>query len=137
MRAMSSGVMSPLAMNCDIGPPGARCRIEKPRTETSSNSTADCVSRRAKKPLMPAPRAPARKLSFKDKHALETLPGRIAALEAEIAALETKLADAQLYVRDPKAFAAATARHEAARGELDAAESQWLEIEMRREELGA
>ncbi len=83
------------------------------------------------------PKAASKKLSFKDKHALETLPGRIAGLESEIAALETKLADAQFYVRDAQAFAAATARHEAARGELDAAESQWLELEMRREELGA
>ncbi|HYZ23776.1 MAG TPA: ABC-F family ATP-binding cassette domain-containing protein, partial [Rhodopila sp.] len=32
----------------------------------------------------PAARAPNRKLSFKDKHALETLPGRIADLEAEV-----------------------------------------------------
>ena len=32
-------------------------------------------------------RAPRRRLSFKDKHALETLPARIAALEAEIAKL--------------------------------------------------
>ncbi len=84
-----------------------------------------------------APRTAARKLSFKDKHALETLPAKIAALEAEIAALEAKLADPALYSRDPKAFAAAGARLEAARSEHEAAEHQWLELELLREELGA
>ncbi len=83
------------------------------------------------------PRAAQRKLSFKDKHALETLPAKIAALETEMAALEAKLGDASLYTRDPKAYAAASARLDAARQEKDDAEHQWLELEMLREELGA
>ena len=84
-----------------------------------------------------APRPASRKLSFKDKHALETLPAKIEALQAEMAALESKLADAGLYTRDPKAYTAASARLDAARLERDAAENQWLELEMLREELGA
>ncbi|MDA0653252.1 MAG: ATP-binding cassette domain-containing protein, partial [Proteobacteria bacterium] len=38
-----------------------------------------------------------RKLSFKDKHALEKLPGRVEALQAEIGALQKALADPALY----------------------------------------
>ncbi|MBL8790670.1 MAG: ATP-binding cassette domain-containing protein [Rhizobiales bacterium] len=80
--------------------------------------------------------SPARhKLGFKEKHALETLPARIEALSAELLALEQKLADASLFSKDPKAFAAATERHAAAAAERSAAEEQWLELEMLREEL--
>jgi ATP-binding cassette subfamily F protein uup len=84
-----------------------------------------------------APReaAPRRKLSFKEKHALETLPARMAALTAELEALEATLADANLFARNPKAFDAAAARLATARDELQAAEDQWLELEMLREEL--
>src|SRR5262249_15001247 len=77
-----------------------------------------------------------RKLSFKEKHALETLPGTIARLEAEVAALSGKIADPGLYARDAAAFNAATARLAAAEAELSAAEEQWLELELLREELG-
>src|SRR5471032_2253384 len=40
------------------------------------------------------------RMSFKDKHALETLPKTIAALQAEAAALQLKLEDPQFYARD-------------------------------------
>ena len=79
---------------------------------------------------------PRRKLSFKDKHALDTLPPQIAALEIEIAKLEARLADARLYASDPKAFAAATSRLSAAQAERSTAEERWLELEMLREEMG-
>ncbi len=78
-----------------------------------------------------------RKLSFKEKHALEALPARIAALETEIATLSTRLSAADLFTRDPAAFAAASERLAAAQAELQAAEEQWLELEMLREELAA
>ncbi len=98
---------------------------------------AEAAVARAKTAAPAAPRTNARKLSFKDKHALETLPKRIAALETEMTALEAKLADGGFYARDFKGFTAATARLDAARAERDAAEHQWLELEMLREEIGA
>ena len=76
-----------------------------------------------------------RKLSFKESHALKTLPQTIAKLDKEIAAVSTKVGDAGLYTRDPKAFNAASDRLSAAQAELAAAEEQWLELELRREEL--
>ncbi len=82
-----------------------------------------------------APRTASRKLSFKDKHALETLPGQIEKLSAEIAALEAKLADGSFYVRDPKGFDAATQRLADARAAHDESETRWLELEMLRAAL--
>ena len=76
-----------------------------------------------------------RKLSFKDKHALDTLPTRMAALETEIKTLQMKLAAADLYAKDPKVFAATTARLSAAGVELAAAEENWLALELKRETL--
>ncbi|WP_417308104.1 ABC-F family ATP-binding cassette domain-containing protein [Devosia sp.] len=82
----------------------------------------------------PAP-APKQKMSFKDKHALETLPGEIARLEKEIAALTEEMADPELFSRKPDRFAAASKALEAAQTALGAAEDRWLELEALREEM--
>ena len=79
----------------------------------------------------------ARKLSFKDKHALEALPKQLEALAAERAALQTRLADPALYAKDPAAFARTTDRLARVETDLAAAEERWLELEMMREELEA
>lgn len=76
-----------------------------------------------------------RKLSFKDKHALETLPTKIEGLNREIAALREKLADDGLYARDPNGFAAVANRLTALEGELAVSEERWLELEILREEI--
>ena len=86
-------------------------------------------------PAVTASAQPKRKLSFKEKHALETLPAQMDKLQAEIAGIEAQMADAAFFTRDPKGFDAASRRLAAARGELAAAEEQWLELEMKREEL--
>ncbi|MDO9381441.1 MAG: ATP-binding cassette domain-containing protein [Hyphomicrobiaceae bacterium] len=83
-----------------------------------------------------APSSSKRKMSFKESHALKTLPEMIEKLTSEIAALQGKVGDADLYSRDPAAFSAATSRLGKAQAELAAAESQWLDLEMLREELG-
>jgi ATP-binding cassette subfamily F protein uup len=72
------------------------------------------------------------KLSFKEKHALSTLPGEMAKLEKEIKALSAKLADAGLYARDRTAFDDATSLLADAQRQLDEAETQWLELEEKR-----
>ena len=80
---------------------------------------------------------PRRKLSFKEKHALETLPQTMAKLEAEITALTARLGQNDLILKDPKGFTATTERLAKAQAELSAAEEQWLELEMLKDELAA
>ena len=75
------------------------------------------------------------RLSFKDGHALKTLPGRMDKLQAEIARLQGTLADPDLYARDRKAFETATARLSAVQAELAQLEEEWLTLELKREEL--
>ena len=92
----------------------------------------------------PKPAAPAstsaperrKKLSFKQQHALKTLPEQIDRLNKEIADAEARLADPDLFRRDPDGFAALTKRLDAAQTELAGAEDEWLELELLREELG-
>ena len=79
--------------------------------------------------------APKRKMGFKEKRALETLPGRIEKLRADLGALERKLADADFPARQPAAFASATKAYAELRDELSGAEDEWLGLEMLREEL--
>jgi ABC transport system ATP-binding/permease protein len=75
------------------------------------------------------------KLSFKQKHALETLPNEIKKLDAEIAKLNKLLADPALYARDPRAFADASAKLTAAERAKSKAEDEWLALEVIREEI--
>jgi ATP-binding cassette subfamily F protein uup len=79
---------------------------------------------------------PKRRLSFNEKHALETLPKKIATLEKEIADLQKRLADPALYAKDRQAFEKASAALVSAQSELAEAENRWLELEMLREEIG-
>jgi ABC transport system ATP-binding/permease protein len=92
----------------------------------------------------PAPKAPAaprdpkpgrRRLSFHEKHALETLPQEIAALQAKIRANQNLLADPGLYGRDRGAFEEASAALVAAQADLSAAEEKWLTLEILREDI--
>ena len=85
----------------------------------------------------PAAELPARKrkLSFNEKHALETLPKTMAALQAKVGALNERLADPNLYAKDRKVFDDASGALATAQAELAAAEERWLELEMLREEV--
>jgi len=82
-----------------------------------------------------AARAP--RLTFKDKHALDTLPSEIEALETKIAALETVLADPDLFTKDPDKFNQTASEVTTARALKDDKEMQWLEVAERAEALGA
>ena len=77
------------------------------------------------------------KLSFKDQHALDKLPGEIESLEAEIAALEARLADPDLFAKNPDRFNAAADRLAAARDEKDEKELRWLDAAEKAEALEA
>jgi len=75
------------------------------------------------------------RLTFKDKHALETLPKRMAQIQEKIKTVQAKLADPNLFTRDPAEFAKLAAGLETLTRELGASETQWLELELLREEL--
>ncbi len=95
---------------------------------------------REKKAAAPAParERPAlerRKLSFKDKHALETLPARMDELQGRITALRDTLTDPNLFARDPARFEATAKDLQVAETDLSDAEELWLELEMKREEI--
>jgi ATP-binding cassette subfamily F protein uup len=88
---------------------------------------------------VPQPRTSARsstKLSFKQKHALETLPGEIARLQSEIAKLKTALTAPDLYSKEPAKFEKFAAALDERENKLRALEDQWLELEILREEMG-
>lgn len=86
--------------------------------------------------LPPSVAGPAkRKLNFNEKHALETLPGKIAALEAEIGRLQAVMGDSTLYARDRGAFDRVSSAMTEMQSELAAAEERWLELELLREEI--
>ena len=81
------------------------------------------------------PQPTKRRLLFKDKHALETLPQIIATLQAEMKGLQAKLDDPQFYARDRADFEKVSASLSALQLKIAAAEEQWLELEILREEL--
>ena len=75
----------------------------------------------------PAPKAKV-KLSFKDKHALETLPSRIEQLEGEIAKLQKELDDPTLYSKNRARFTELTDTITAKRHEQEHAEEELLRL---------
>ncbi|WP_181707394.1 ABC-F family ATP-binding cassette domain-containing protein [Chthonobacter rhizosphaerae] len=83
-----------------------------------------------------APQKTRSKLSFKDKHALETLPGRIEALTAKAAKLKAELADPALYGTDHGKFSRTANLLANTEAEIASMEEEWLRLEMLREELG-
>ena len=100
--------------------------LRKPEPQKAAQNAA---------PDIAAPPPPKRRMSFKDKHALETLPKTIAALHAEVAALQTKLDDPGFYARDRAGFEEPPSRSAKLQRDIAAAEQQWLELEILREEL--
>jgi ATP-binding cassette subfamily F protein uup len=76
-----------------------------------------------------------RRLSFNEKHALETLPKTIAKLQAEVAKQQRRLDDPNLYAKDRNKFDEASTAIARAQQELAAAEDRWLQLEVLREEI--
>ncbi len=74
-------------------------------------------------------------MNFTDKHDLEKLPGRLAALEKRIGELQAKLAAPDLFTRDAKRFTTLSTELAQAQHDLAAGEERWLELEMLREEI--
>ena len=98
--------------------------------------SATASARETKEKSAPREKAATKqKLSFKEQHALATLPGRIDELRERCAKLQRLLDDPELYSRDPAKFAKASETFAAAEADLSAAEEEWLELEIKREEI--
>ena len=82
-----------------------------------------------------APPAQARKLTPRQMHALQALPARMDGLRDGIGMLRQALSDPGLYARDRARFDRFTAALAAQQAELDAAEEEWLALELLREEI--
>ena len=72
--------------------------------------------------------APAKGLSFTEKHRLEELPGLMDRWQAEIAKLERLMADPELFTREPVKFKKASEALVERQQKLAAAEEEWLEL---------
>ena len=92
-------------------------------------------SRVSEKPAPAREKVSTKKLSFKDKHALETLPKDMERLRLQRDRAREALADPALYAKNPDAFTAATQALANAEHALAEAEDRWLELEMLREEI--
>jgi ATP-binding cassette subfamily F protein uup len=100
----------------------------KATPERKSAATAEAPPMRTSKPAK-------RRLSFNEKHTLETLPARMASLRAKVSTLQVRLDDPTLYARDRDAFTETSAALAAMQSELAEAEDAWLELEILREEI--
>ncbi|MGO4333780.1 ABC-F family ATP-binding cassette domain-containing protein [Labrys sp. KB_33_2] len=106
----------------------ARKPVEK--TEAPRQAPTDQAAARS------APeRTGKRKLSFKEKHALETLPRKIEQLATKAANLQERLADPDLFAKDSKKFAEIGQQLAKVEAEKTQAEEEWLTLEMLREEI--
>ena len=99
---------------------GARV-VEKPKAEPKPRQEARQEAKQKSK------------LSFKDKHALESLPAEMEKLRAMREKAQAILGDADLFAREPKKFEQASAALAKIDADLAAAEDRWLELEMLRE----
>ena len=78
-------------------------------------------------------RAP--RLSFKDKHALDTLPAEIEALDAQIEQLEAVFNDPDLFAKDPDRFTRTADAITSLRADKEAKEMAWLAAAEKAEKL--
>ncbi|MDO4162527.1 MAG: ABC-F family ATP-binding cassette domain-containing protein [Pseudomonadota bacterium] len=75
------------------------------------------------------------KLSYKERYLLENLPKDIEKLEERNRAVEVALGNANLYTDDPQKFDALTTELAANKQKLEDMENQWLEVQLKAEEL--
>ncbi|MEQ1491314.1 MAG: ATP-binding cassette domain-containing protein, partial [Terricaulis sp.] len=136
-RAFLDGVATQI-----IGPLGGGKWVETPGGWADfEREHGQAISPRAapKKQSAEAPRpaAPKKqtKLSYKDERRAGELDALMPKLSGEIETLETKLAAPDAF--NSADFSKTAARLEAARAERDAAEAEWLDIELKREALSA
>ncbi len=102
---------------------------EKEKAETGQKRAFKTV----KKTPVPL-NTPTNKLSFTEQHILKLLPNKISKLEETVKALEERMADSELYQKDADLFHKTATELATVRTELEQAENQWLDLQLRLEE---
>jgi ABC transport system ATP-binding/permease protein len=105
-----------------------------PGSEAGAPRTPPASPERAASSSVPSTKTEAgaqRKLSYNEQRELETLPGRIEALETEHAALKTEIESADFYKSGPDRIHAVMTRADAAARELELLIARWVELEER------
>lgn len=132
-----NGVIAPEGNGTWIEYAGGYSDMLAQRGADLTREAPKAIASKKAEPVTSTPAAPVkRRMTFKDKHALETLPKNIAAWQAEAAVLQTQLDDPAFYRRDRNGFEKVTAAIGDLQKKIAAAEEQWLELEILREELG-
>ena len=76
------------------------------------------------------------RLTFKEKYLLQTLPEEIEALQVTISSIEQKLSNMALFREQPETYQKLAKELEDLREQHEQKDLSWLELELRREELG-
>ncbi|HFD87163.1 MAG TPA: ATP-binding cassette domain-containing protein [Gammaproteobacteria bacterium] len=96
---------------------------QRPESEAQQGETGKKKEKESK------PRAPAKKLSYRDQRELDSLPKTIESLEARQEALHAQLGDPDFYKQEQDKVAAVTSEQEKVEKELEAAYQRWEELE--------
>ena len=118
-----------------IRDPGGRLRPERGDGVNRRAAAAPSESERGWGPASSEKSRPdvgKRKLSYRENQELESLPGRIGALEQEQAALQAEAAAPDFYKESADHIRAVLARIEGIAPELESALARWMELEERR-----
>ena len=105
------------------------------RTDAAAKSAEPIAPPKKASPKAKAPSSPAAKLSFTDRHFLETLPKKMEQIQGQIDVFNAKLAENGLFERDHATFEATAQKLREAVAALAAAEEQWLALELKREAI--
>lgn len=100
-----------------------------------SDKMAAPAKRKTRQSPQPGTRKSRAKLSFKDQHALDTLPDHMDQLQVRITELEMQMADPDLFTQNLVKFQTLADTLAQAQADLAAKEERWLELEMLRESL--
>jgi ATP-binding cassette subfamily F protein uup len=133
LDGVATQIVGPLGNGKWVETPGGWADFEREHGQAISPRAAP----KKQNPETARPVAPKKqtKLSYKDERRAGELDALMPKLGAEIEKLEAKLAEPDAFARSD--FSATAARLEAARAERDAAEAEWLDIELKREALSA
>jgi ATP-binding cassette subfamily F protein uup len=134
LDGVATQIVGPLGKGKWVEAPGGWNDFKRAFADAGRSKPAKTSSPNPPSPPASQSRRPA-KLSYRDQRRLEELDALMSKLRDQINQLEASLSDAGAFARDAGAFQKAVARLQETRAAIEAAEAEWLEIELRREAL--